>query len=304
MTRIRASGLSIAALTLSALSCSLFAPRTYQERPLGRVVYQSDCDGNFELYMVHTWMGIPLRLTNNSAGDVSPAHIPGANEIGFSSDRTNHASLFAVDASGETTRPITSRDGICADYPDWSSDGAFIAASLSEDCMDEAGYTYDIYRMDANGENLVNLTDTPSSEWTPDWSPDGRRIAFASDRGGDVQIYVMDRDGSNVVQLTDRAGYNGRPRWSPDGSLISFETDRDGPDWDIYVMNPDGTSPRAVTANTTNDFGQSWNEDGAWLVYVSDLGGDNEIVVIGADGQNQFRLTSNFCNDAAPDWVP
>jgi TolB protein len=153
-------------------------------------------------------------LTNNSASDVSPAHIPGGDEIGFSSDRLNSWNLFAVDTLGETTRTIVSGEGICADYPDWSPDGAFIAASLSEDCVEEgAAAYYDIYRLDASGENLINLTDTPSSEWTPDWSPDGRRIAFASDRGGDVQIYVMDSDGSSVVQLTDLAGYNGRPRW-------------------------------------------------------------------------------------------
>jgi tol-pal system beta propeller repeat protein TolB len=269
------------------------------------VVYQSDCDGNFELYTVHTRWGIPLRLTNNSASDVSPAHIAGTDEIGFSSDRLNFWSLFAIDESGEVTRSITDREGICVDYPDWSPDASYIAASLSEECSGEAvTVTYDIYRLDASGENLLNLTETASSEWTPDWSPDGRRIAFASDRGGDVQIYVMDSDGSNVVQLTNLAGYNGRPRWSPDGSQIAFETDRDGPDWDIYIMNADGTSPRPVTANTTNDFAQSWAPDGGWLVYVSDFGGDNEIVVIGVDGQNQLRLTNNSCNDASPDWIP
>lgn len=172
MTSIRASGPSIAALALSALSalsCSLFVPGTYQERPSGRVVYQSDCDGNFELYIAHTRLGIPGRLTDNSASDVSPAHIPGGNEIGFSSDRLNSWNLFAVDTSGETTRAIVSGEGTCADYPDWSPDGAFITASLSEDCMEEgAPGDYDIYRLDANGENLINLTDTPSSEWVPD----------------------------------------------------------------------------------------------------------------------------------------
>jgi Tol biopolymer transport system component len=69
-------------------------------------------------------------------------------------------------------------------------------------------------------------------------------------------------------------------------------------------MSADGSSPRAVTANTTNDFGQSWSPDGEWIVYVSDFGGDNEISVIGIDGQNQFRLTANSCNDASPDWIP
>ena len=69
-------------------------------------------------------------------------------------------------------------------------------------------------------------------------------------------------------------------------------------------MNADGTSPRPLTRNTTNDFSECWSPDGEWLVYVSDIDGDNELFVIRKDGTDQKRLTRNPDNDFAPVWIP
>ena len=62
---------------------------------------------------------------------------------------------------------------------------------------------WDIYSMDVNGDNLVQLTDHPASDHLPACLPDGRRIAFASERHGPFNLYVMDRDGNNVIRLTN-----------------------------------------------------------------------------------------------------
>ncbi len=72
----------------------------------------------------------------------------------------------------------------------------------------------------------------------PDWSPDGRRIAFDSDRDGNFEVYAMNADGSGVTRLTVRDAHDVGPAWSPDGRRIAFHSNREDGNWDIYVMNP------------------------------------------------------------------
>ena len=77
--------------------------------------------------------------------------------------------------------------------------------------------------MDADGGNQENLTNNPAYDHVPDWSPDGTKIAFVSDRnGGASQIYVMDADGKNPIRLTDGRRHKSHPDWSPDGQKIAF----------------------------------------------------------------------------------
>ena len=99
-------------------------------------------------------------------------------------------------------------------------------------------------------EWLLNLTRHPAGDSFPDWSPDGQRVTFESNRDGNYEIYVVGADGSNPVNLTNDLGYDGVPSWSPDGSRIAFCSSRDGND-EIYVMNADGSNP----VNLTNDPG-------------------------------------------------
>ena len=97
--------------------------------------------------------------------------------------------------------------------------------------------------MNADGSSLTNLTNNPADDGGPAWSPDGRQIAFVSDRDGDSEIYVMNADGSHQTNLTDNPEAIIWPAWSPDGRQIAFDFRvRDG-NTDIYVVNADGSSP-------------------------------------------------------------
>jgi Tol biopolymer transport system component len=106
----------------------------------------------------------------------------------------------------------------------------------------------DIWVMNADGTNPVQLTTDPAGDHTPAWSPDGTKIAFVSDRdGGNFEIYVMNADGSGQTRLTDDPAQDFDPTWSPDGSRIAFVSDRDDGFFDIFVMNADGSGPTNLT---------------------------------------------------------
>jgi Tol biopolymer transport system component len=179
--------------------------------------------------------------------------------------------------------------------------------------------TPEIYAMNADGTNPVNLTHDFSpplhnEDYSPVFSPDGRRIAFESDRqsgGGVSDVWVMNADATNPVNLTgavdaDTNVRGGSPTFSPDGTRIAFVSGRDG-NGEIYVMNADGTNAVRLTDNPASDFAPVFSPDGTRIAFTTDRDAryeNYEIYVMNADGTNPVRLTNNPAEDSGPEFSP
>lgn len=135
----------------------------------------------------------------------------------------------------------------------------------------------------------------------PQFSPDGHRVAFASDRSGSWEIWLSDPDGSNAVQVTF-VGSAGAPAWSPDGDQISFQAAPDGHS-DVYVIAAAGGKPRNLTFHPANDTRPSFSRDGKWIYFTSNRVGGRQLWKMPASGGAAIQLTSQgaFAAFESPD---
>jgi Tol biopolymer transport system component len=167
----------------------------------------------------------------------------------------------------------------------------------------------EIYLASATGKGaLVNLSQHDGADLFPEYSPDGKRIAFTSDRDGGFNIFVMDADGKNVKQLTEEKVISRAPAWSPDGKKIAFTRHVDEAAPDIFVMDADGKNPVNLTNNPGYDADASWSPDSKRIVFAS-LRGDNQgfrLFVMEADGKDLKELTTedNPFGFVYPAWSP
>lgn len=128
----------------------------------------------------------------------------------------------------------------------------------------------------------------------PQYSPDGKKIAFASARGGETYtIWIANADGSNPVQLTDRIERSAAsPRWSPDGRLIAFDALEPDGTQNIYVIDAAGGPPRLLTPGSSQTGLPNWSRDGKWVYFFSDRLGQPDIWRVPSQGGTAERVTT------------
>jgi serine/threonine protein kinase/Tol biopolymer transport system component len=151
----------------------------------------------------------------------------------------------------------------------------------------------DVYRFEA-GRPAEPLLASSSADQGPDFSPDGRRVAFQSGRSLDGQkIWLADADGAHSVQLTRGPGiFQGSPRWSPDGRRIAFDSLSEDGHYDIWIVDADGGPPRRLTHGAGEETLPSWSRDGRFVYFASKLkSGPQDVWRVPAAGGAEERIT-------------
>jgi eukaryotic-like serine/threonine-protein kinase len=181
--------------------------------------------------------GPPRQLTRQNLGGGTPVWTRDGSSVIFGADNR----LFRVDASGDRQPELIELAGFQAKGPAVAPSGnrlAFVRLNRDED----------LHRFEP-GRPTEALLASSASEGDPEYSPDGRRIAFTSNRGGTTEIWLADADGAHPMQLTHGPGkWQGSATWSPDGRRMAFDSQAADSHWDIWTMDPEGgAAPRRLT---------------------------------------------------------
>jgi Tol biopolymer transport system component len=169
------------------------------------------------------------------------------------------------------------------------------------------GGNIDVYTALPGGGDQRRLTDAKGFDGCPAYSPDGRTIAFCSERRGKFEIWLMDGDGRGQRQLTRRRYDALWPDFSPDGRRVAFQTSDGSPAAvDIYVVPVTGGKPRRFTGAPGDDQYPAFSPDGKTIAFVSQRKGTPQIWLMNAsDGHNQRQLTRDAAaKNENPDWSP
>ena len=172
-----------------------------------QLAFNSNRDGNIEIYIMNVDGTGTRRLTNHPGIDTSPTWSPLGHQIAFTSDRSGSPQVYVVDVDGTGLRRITF-ESYC-DRPTWSPAPYNEIAYASR-----TGPGFDIKVVDLATNEVRQLTFGQGSNESPSYAPNGRHLAFSSSRGnGDKQIYLIGRDGRGLKRLTN-SGNNEMPSWS------------------------------------------------------------------------------------------
>lgn len=217
--------------------------------------------------------------------------------------------IGVINADGTGRTNLTNTSLVNEQTPRWSRDGKKIVYMRRLEPFADPPPPYDIWRMDADGSNHVQLTNTPLGEFVPAWTADGR-IVFCgnSGDGGGAEIYLMNADGSGRVRLTNSPGLDCWPAPAPIGNKLSFTSERNGYT-QIFTMKLDGTNVRQVTTGAVYNWASDWSPTGNNIVFVreniNDVN-DTDIWMAHSDGTGVRQLTFDGADrpEAFPTWSP
>lgn len=246
-----------------------------------------------ELYVIPANGGEAKRLTFENKIVFGIAWTPDGREIVFSSN--GGYTLRRIPATGGQSLPLAGTSGFSVA---WGNRIEQLSIARQGNRMAYAQRFQDVnsYRIELSNAPAaikppepVNATSQLEAQFN--YSHDGKRLVFASDRSGNVEIFVCASDGSNTYQLTHLGDpETGSPQWSPDGQFIAFDSRHNG-NSDIFIVRATGGEPRRLTTDKAEDVTPFWSPDGKWVYFSSKRTGDWQVWKMPPEGGEAIQLT-------------
>lgn len=148
-------------------------------------------------------------------------------------------------------------------------------------------------------QSPVRITTHEAEDRSPSWSPDSKRLVFASDREGDYEIFSIGTDGNSVERLTENPGPDQSPTWSPSGARVAFQSDRDDKSG-LWVMDLADREVRLLFEDSSPELVPDWSPDGRWVAFTSERDGNPDLYRVEVDSGRSERLTENEYRDLWP----
>jgi Tol biopolymer transport system component len=312
----RALVLALAISAVWAVVCAAPASAAFPG-PNGRIAFVSNPTGDRDILTMDPDGSGIVNVTGAPGAPgfaLEPDYSPDGTKIAFRAGRENAAEIYTVNADGTGLAQLTFNS--VKDYsPAWSPDGSMIAfASNRNDpnlCVNLFGCNIDIFVMPATGGSPVQVTFSNGADQWPEFSPDGRFIAYHSDAGGAFAIYTVDLDTLAVTKLTPDSLGAGEPDYSPDGTKIAFESNfafckkpKDCAS-ELFTMNADGGGITQLTYKFGQNYSPSWSPQGDKIAFThanNQPGTRQQINVMNPDGTDITRVTELKANSFGPDW--
>ena len=254
-----------------------------------------------DIYVVPLGGGKPRRVTTDGRLIQGLAWTPDGRDIVFSSNRAGIQRLWRIPVSGGEPEPVS---GAAAEAVAPTIAGKGDRLAYTESRVDA-----NIWLMPGPGWRgrrppaPRRVVASSRNDQEAALSPDPSRIAFASDRSGNMEIWVSDSDGANQVQLTSlKASDAGSPRWSPDGATIAFDARVEGRGG-IFTIRADGGVPRRISRDSVDDNLPAWSRDGRWIYFSSSRTGSWQIWKAPTEGGTPLQVThrGGFMAQESPD---
>lgn len=256
--------------------------------------YRNDPQGA-DLYMVNPDRTGLERITNTYHNEWW-SDLPFEGEIIYTSsdldksERFGGSEIYAIKPDGKFFRLTYDSDTTSFNiHPRVSPDGKQLLYCAN--CIGK-GVNSEVYLINIDGTNVVNLTNNPSVDRYGSWSPDGKKVLFESNRSGNFELYVMDLKSMELEQLTFNQTDDIHGDWSLNNEIV-FISNRDG-DRELFIMNADGTNQVQLTYNGDKDVLPGWSPMGDKIAFSSYRFGKKDtgdIFIIDRDGTNEVRIT-------------
>lgn len=245
-------------------------------------------------------VSMEVNVTSTGAWSISTNTINGYSFSGSGSFATTGTQIVVLTGSGTPTVAQSDNFIATADANGGNTTCSFsvtIASSIATRIVyyHHDGNDYEIYAINSDGSNPVQLTNNDFYDGLPSWFIDKSKIMFSSDRyGGSEEICTMNPDGSNVTRITTDGNEYHYPSLSPDGSKIVFCSSRRAGNYDIFIMNVDGSNQVNLTPTSNgHDHPASISPDGQKIAFQSNKDGDYEIYIMDIDGSNLTNISNS-----------